>query len=353
VKVVFLGLSITSSWGNGHATNYRGLVRALASRGHDVLFLERDAPWYAANRDLPHPPYGRTALYGTVEELCERWEDDVAEADLVVVGSYVPDGVAVGAWATEVAGGTTAFYDVDTPITVSKLERGDEEYLTPALVGAYDVYLSFTGGPILERIEREFGARRALAFHCSVDPDSYFPVGGAPRFSLGYLGTYSADRQPALEELLLEPARRLPDERFAVAGPQYPEDVAWPANVERIEHLPPADHAAFYCSQRFTLNVTRRDMVESGHAPSVRLFEAAACGVPVVSDWWEGLDSFFEPEGEILVAQNAGDVARHLTATSEEERVAIGERARARVLREHTAAHRAAELEALVAVRSA
>jgi spore maturation protein CgeB len=348
MKVVFLGLSITSSWGNGHATNYRALVRELSARGHEVLFLERNVPWYAAQRDLPQPPWGRTELYGSLEDL-ELYGDAVAEADLTVIGSYVPEGVAVAEWALEHAGGAVAFYDIDTPVTLGKLRRSDEEYLSPELVGRFDLYLSFTGGPTLQVLEDEFGARRALAFYCLVDPDAYRPRPQVPRWDLGYLGTYSDDRQPILEELLVEPARRAPEAQFAVAGPQYPEGVEWPDNVERIEHVAPADHPAFYASQRFTLNVTRAEMRAAGWSPSVRLFEAAACGVPVISDRWDGLEAIFTPGEEILVADSADDVARYLAECGEDRRLALAERARARVLAEHTAARRCEQLEEEVA----
>ena len=345
MRIVFLGLSITSAWGNGHATNYRALLRSLRTRGHDVHFLERDAPWYAAHRDAPEAG----TLYSSLDELREVYGDVVREADLVVVGSYVPDGVAVGEWVTRTARGTTAFYDIDTPITLAKLSAGDEEYLSAALVPRFDLYLSFTGGPTLRRLEREWHARRALAFYCVVDPAAYFPEALAERWTLGYLGTYSPDRQPTLQRLLLEPARALAAEAFVVAGPQYPPEVRWPYNVERIEHLPPALHRPFYCEQRLTLNVTRAEMVRAGWSPSVRLFEAAACGVPVLSDWWDGLDAFFAPGREILVARTGGDVLHVLRGAGDEELRAIGERARARVLREHTADHRARALESYVA----
>jgi spore maturation protein CgeB len=349
MRIVFLGLSITSSWGNGHATNYRALVRELAARGHDVLFCERDVPWYAAERDLPDPPWGQTALYGSVGELRDRFAADVRDADLVVVGSYVPDGVAVARWVQETAHGVTAFYDIDTPVTLGKLDRGDHEYLTPDLVPGFDLYLSFTGGPTLTRLEDELGARRAIAFHCLVDPDGHPPLDVEPRFALGYLGTYSDDRQPFVDALLLEPARRLPDDAFAVAGPQYPDGIAWPANVQRIEHLPPPEHAAFYAAQRFTLNVTRAEMRAAGWSPSVRLFEAAACGVPVITDRWDGLEAVFRPGEEILVADGPDDIVAFLREVDEPARRAIAARARTRVLAEHTAARRVEQLEEEVA----
>jgi spore maturation protein CgeB len=345
MRIVILGLSITSSWGNGHATTYRGLVRELARRGHDVLFLERDVPWYAENRDLAAPPFGRTALYDDLGDLRARFGSAVAEAELVIVGSYVPEGVAVGEWVTREAQGVTAFYDIDTPVTLARLARGEVEYLSPALVPRYDLYLSFTGGPTLARIEREYGAPVARPLYCSVDPELYFPEARAAEWDLGYMGTYSDDRQPPLDRLLLEPARRWRAGRFVAAGPQYPDTIRWPANVRRIEHLPPARHRAFYNAQRFTLNVTRADMVAAGYSPSVRLFEAAACGTPIVSDWWAGLDTLFEPGREVLIARTAEDTLRYVHELGEDERRAIGASARARVLAEHTAAHRAAELE--------
>jgi spore maturation protein CgeB len=349
MRIVLLGLSITSSWGNGHATNYRALVRALAARGHDVLFLERDVPWYAAQRDLPAPPWGRTRLYGSLDELRGEHASAVGEADVVVVGSYVPDGVAVGEWVVQTARGLAAFYDIDTPVTLAKLARGDFEYLTPQLVPRYGLYLSFTGGPTLERIEQSLGSPCARAFHCLVDPDAYPVLDAELRWDLGYLGTYSPDRQPALERLLLEPARRDPGLRCVVAGPSYPDAIEWPANVERIEHLPPAEHPAFYAAQRYTVNVTRADMVAAGWSPSVRLFEAAACAVPVISDPWPGLDTFFVPDAEIVIAQRTEDVVRTLAAITDAQRRAIGRRARERVLAEHTADHRAAQFEHHVA----
>ncbi len=349
MRIVIFGLSITSSWGNGHATTYRGLVRELSQRGHQVLFLERDVPWYAAHRDLARPPYGRTELYASIPELEKRFATEVARADLCMVGSYVPEGVEVGEWVLKKARGITAFYDIDTPVTLGKLARGDEEYLSRALVRRYDLYLSFTGGPTLRRLERELGAKVARALYCSFDPHCYYPEPRPPRWDLGYVGTYSACRQIPLDRLMLEPARRWKSARMVVAGPQYPPDIRWPPNVERIDHLPPPEHRAFYCAQRFTLNVTRADMIEAGYSPSVRLFEAAACGTPIISDAWPGLDTLFEPGREILVSRSSEETLSYLRELPERERLAIAQRGRARVLSEHTAGHRAVQLESYVA----
>jgi spore maturation protein CgeB len=345
MRLVILGLSITSSWGNGHATTYRALVRQLAGRGHDVLFLERDLPWYADNRDMPKPPGAKTELYVSVAALKERFVADVRDADAVIVGSYVPEGIEVGEWVTSEARGVTAFYDIDTPVTLAKLGNGGADYVSKSLIPKYDVYLSFTGGPTLTRLEREFGARMARPLYCSVDAEQYAPEISEPAWDLGYLGTYSDDRQPSLTALMLEPARGLRDHRFVVAGAQYPDDIAWPQNVERITHLPPREHRGFYNAQRYTLNITRQDMIRAGWSPSVRLFEAAACGTPIISDYWEGLETFFEPGREILIARGARDTQQYLHDVPEDERRAIGARARERVLARHTSAHRAAELE--------
>jgi spore maturation protein CgeB len=345
LRVVILGLSITSSWGNGHATTYRALVRELSARGHDILFLERDVPWYATNRDLPRPPHGRTELYQDLADLKQRFGGEVEEADLVIVGSYVPEGAAVGEWVTRTARGLTAFYDIDTPVTLAKLARGEEEYLTPELIPEYQLYLSFTGGPTLQRLEQEFGSPMARPLYCSVDPDLYYPEPPQDRWDLGYMGTYSDDRQPGLDRFLIEPARTWRDGRFVVAGPQYPRSVRWPRNVQRIQHLPPKRHRGFYNAQHFTLNLTRADMVAAGFSPSVRLFEAAACGTPIISDCWEGIETLFEPGREILIARSSSDVLQWIHDLPEDERRELGQRARRRVLAEHTAAHRAAELE--------
>ena len=340
MKLVVIGLSLSSSWGNGHATTFRALLSAFAARGHEILFLECDRPWFADHRDLPDPEFCRLELYRAPDDLAQ-WQREIAEADAVMVGSYVADGVEVGRMVQRAARGVTCFYDIDTPVTLAKLERGDFEYLNPELIPGFDIYFSFTGGPTLKRIERAFGSPCARPLYCSVDETAYRPLPEQKRWDLSYLGTYSPDRQPALEELLLEVARLCPDRRFAVAGPQYPAEIAWPDNVERIEHLPPAQHARFYSASRFTLNVTRADMIAAGWSPSVRLFEAAACGTAIISDRWNGIEELFEPGSEIVLADGAATVFAALSQSAR----GIGEAARAAVLGSHTASHRARQLE--------
>lgn len=345
LNIVVIGLSVTSSWGNGHATTYRALIGALADRGHKVTFLEREQPWYGANRDLVQPADWHVRLYQQPQDIPRRFGALIMEANLVIIGSYVPDGVAIAEWVTSHAQGLTAFYDIDTPVTLAGLEKGTP-YITAAMIPRFDLYLSFSGGPVPDMIEDIYGSPMARELYCSADPRTYRPQATQTKWTLGYLGTFSEDRQAQLHNLLVSPARRLGEQRFVVAGSQYPHTVKWPDNVERIDHLPPQQHSAFYSDQRFTLNVTRADMRALGFSPSVRLFEAAACGTPVISDRWAGLETVFEPGAEILLASTPGDVIQILRDMSEDTSRAIGERARKRLLRDHTPDRRARQLEA-------
>lgn len=357
MKLVVFGLSLSSSWGNGHATTYRALLGAFAARGHEVSFWEWDAPWYAGeHRDLPRPGFAALHLYPGWGAVEARAVAEAREADAVLVGSYVHEGPRVIDALAAAGVDPLFFYDIDTPVTVAALRRGGAEYLRPDQVPLFIRYLSFTGGPFLtEVLEGELGAREARPLYCSVDPGRYHAVAADPELAceLGYMGTYVPDRQPVVERFLLEPARRMPERRFQVAGPQYPQDVRWPANVLHRPHLPPARHAAYYSSCAWQLNATRADMVDAGWSPSVRLFEAAACGAAMISDRWAGIDAFFVPGREILLPASTEEVVELLRTTHPDDRRAIGDAARARILAAHTAGHRAAELEALLRVPAA
>lgn len=344
LDIVIFGLSITSSWGNGHATTYRALIKALARRGHRITFLERATPWYRRHCDLERASFCRIETYESLSEIPRRFGLLIARADLVILGSYVPDGAAIGEWLTAKATGVTAFYDIDTPVTLSNLRSGKQDYIAATLIPRFDLFLSFTGGPVLGLIESEFGSPRARVLYCSADTDEHRPVDVRPRWDLGYLGTYSADRQMVLDALLLSAARQSPSACFIISGAQYPDGLEWPSNVEYREHVPPAEHAAFYNAQRFTLNATRSEMVKLGFSPSVRLFEAAACGVPVISDDWPGLGTLFDQGEEILLARNATDLIAML-GMSDDRRRAIAAAARKRFMREHTPDQRAKALE--------
>jgi spore maturation protein CgeB len=344
LNIVIIGLSVTSSWGNGHATTYRALLGAMARRGHSVTFLERDVPWYREHRDLGEPSGWSVKLYKRLADLPRRFSGLIANADLVIIGSYVPEGIAIADWVTSLAQGITAFYDIDTPVTLARLEAGIE-YISPHLIPRFDLYLSFSGGPVPAMIEDSYGSPMARVLYCSADLSRYRPHATAPKWSLGYLGTYSEDRQPILDQLLITPALQLGGERFVVAGSKYPKELGWPANVERIEHLAGEDHAQFYSAQRFALNVTRADMRSLGFSPSVRLFEAAACGTPIISDRWPGIETLFSPSSEILLADQPRDVIAILTGMTEETRLSMAAQALRRIQREHTPDQRARQLE--------
>ncbi len=348
MKIVLFGLSITSSWGNGHATTFRALARALDARGHRVVFFEKDVEWYASNRDLPEPGFCELKLY-------ERWADvlpevrrELAQADVAMVGSYFPDGIAAVEEMLESQAAVRTFYDIDTPVTVTTLrERGATDYLRAEQLRAIDVYFSFTGGPMLRELEERFGVRRAAPLYCSFDPERYRSYARSQRFrcAMSYMGTYAPDRQPKLEEYLFGAARAMEEEQFIVAGPQYPSRVRWPKNVRHIVHLNPRWHAHLYSSSRLTLNVTRRDMVMAGYSPSVRLFEAAACGATIVSDNWPGLETFFEPGREILLPTGSEEIVHYLREADEDGLREIGLAAQRRVLAAHTSQQRALEFE--------
>ena len=348
LSIVVFGLSLSSSWGNGHATTYRALLKAMAARGHEISFFERDVPWYASNRDLPSPDYCSLVLYEDLNSVL-GYRGQIQRADLVIIGSYVAEAVLLAELLRPLAQ-RLAFYDIDTPVTLAALRRGDAAYISHTGIQLYDMYLSFSAGPSLRVLETEFSARRTAALFCAVDPDQYRPTQTVdePRWALGYLGTYSSDRQPVLDRLLLEPARRRPDLRFVVAGPQYPADIQWPDNVDRIEHLPPASHADFYNDLCWTLNVTRSDMIAAGYSPSVRLFEASACGTPIISDEWLGLAEIFALGDELVTASSSDDVLYYLSLSNRDRR-RIGMAGRARTLAGHTANHRAMELETHIA----
>ena len=346
-SLVVFGLSLSSSWGNGHAPTFRGLLRALAGRGYHITFFEKDVEWYRSNRDLPDPDFCELRLYSDWPAARIAARTAVRQADAALVGSLVADGQAIIDWLVPL-NRPLFFYDIDTPVTLVELRTSRQtDYLRADQVPRFDAYFSFAGGPALVELETVWGAQHAEALHCGVDTLVYRPVPPAPTFAcaLGYMGTYTADRQPAVEEFLIAPARARPTERFILAGPQYPP-MHLPPNLVHEMHVYPRDHAAFYCSSRATLNLTRQAMRVYGWAPSTRLFEAAASGACIISDTWPGLDRLFETDTEVLLAKNRHDVLRHLDELSPRSRARIGEAARARVLRDHTYERRARQFDA-------
>jgi spore maturation protein CgeB len=346
MKLVIFGLSISSSWGNGHATLWRGLCRALTRASHDVVFFERDTSYYRRARDLERLEAGELVLYASWEEVRARALAELRSADAAIVTSYCPDGAAASELLLEVERGVRVFYDLDTPVTLAALETGVQPaYLPSRGLVDFDLVLSFTGGRALTLLKERLGARQVEVLYGHVDPWLHHPAPVNQHWlaQLSYLGTYAADRQAKLEELLLAPAAAQPDARFSIGGSMYPEPQRFPGNVLHIPHLPPADHAAFFCSSRLTLNVTRETMARLGYCPSGRLFEAAACGVPLLSDAFEGLELFFEPGREIQVVQDREDVLRALALPDGVLREQA-DRAFQRVQAEHTAERRAQQL---------
>jgi spore maturation protein CgeB len=354
MTIVFFGLSISSAWGNGHATTYRALVKALHRRGHRIVFFERDVEWYASNRDLPEPSFCILKLYQSWDEILPEVRKALRDADVAVVGSYFPDGIAAldEILASEVP--VKSFYDIDTPITVAKLRNGGPGYLRKDQLARLDAYFSFTGGVLLQELKREFGVRRPLPLYCSFDPELYRPVHRSERFrcDVSYMGTYAADRQGKVDSFFRQPAMSLPKHAFVLAGAQYPPEFRLPANVRRVPHVSPNEHAEFYSSSLVTLNLTREEMATVGYSPSVRLFEAAACGSAIISDCWAGLDEFFEPGEQILLAATTEDVNSYLGDLTPGDFAKIGRRARERALEEHHPDKRAEQFEIGITPRS-
>jgi spore maturation protein CgeB len=354
MKLVIFGLTVTSSWGNGHATIWRGILSSLATLGHEVTFFERNVPYYAAHRDQHRSSEYTIELYDDWHEVLPIAETQIASADAAIVTSYCPDAGCATDLIVSSHVPMRVFYDLDTPVTLDRLQRGEHvEYIPRDGLGAFDLVLSYTGGRALDELATRLGARNVAPLYGSVDPAIHKRQAADARFvcDLSYLGTYARDRQPALESLFVAPALARPEKRFVLGGAQYPQDFPWAPNIWFLQHVPPPEHPAFYSSSGLTLNITREAMARMGYCPSGRLFEAAACAAPVVSDWWPGLDEFFEPGREILIANTTEDVLRALSLT-ESERGAIAAAARARALSEHTAMHRAGELLALLGERA-
>ena len=342
MKFAIFGLSISSSWGNGHATIWRGLCRALAGLGHRVTFFEKDVSYYAAHRDLTCSDDFDLVLYSHWGEVGSIADRTARDSDAVIVTSYCPD--AQHACDTVLSSqAKKVFYDLDTPITLERLScDGFVDYIPWYGLAPFDLVLSYTGGVALRDLQHRLGARNVAPLYGCADPSIHKPASGDYHYAsdLSYLGTYAPDRQDTLEQLFLEPARRSPNKKFLIGGAQYPENFPWSENVWFVHHVPPDHHPAFYSSSGLTLSVTRSAMASSGYCPSGRLFEAAACHTATISDYWEGLEAFFEPGREILVANSANDVMDAL-ARDADDLEKIGNAAHERVLAEHTAGHRA------------
>jgi spore maturation protein CgeB len=351
MKIVIFGLTVSSSWGNGHATLWRGLFRALATRGCQIVFFEKDLPYYAGARDLYEIEGGKLIFYREWEDTREIARREISDADAAIVTSYCPDGIAATETVLDARHALRVFYDLDTPVTLARLAEGEAlSYLGPAGLGDFDLVLSYTGGKALEELRQRLGAGRTVPLYGHVDSSVHRPVAATPHYraDLSYLGTYAKDRQRGLQTLFIDAARQRPNQRFLIAGAQYPDDFPWTGNIYFVRHLPPDEHSAFYSSCRITVNVTREPMAAMGWCPSGRLFEAAACGTAILSDWWDGLDEFFTPGEEIIIARSTAETLDALEL-SEREIERIGTRARERVMEQHTSERRAEDFLAALA----
>lgn len=345
---VIFGLTVSSSWGNGHATLWRGLLKAMARRGHTVTFYERDVPYYSETRDdWAVPSCVKVKIFDSFQAIRSAVRRELASTDVALVTSYCQDGPAAAKLIFDSGVAVSAYYDLDTPVTLGSLGSGAPvAYLPEEGLSHFDIVLSYTGGRALSELRTCLCAQAVAPLYGWVDPEAHAPATPQQDFrcALSYLGTYAVDRQVALEELFVQPARQLPEDRFVLAGAQYPDCFPRSENIALLPHLPPGLHPAFFSSSRVTLNVTRRVMAEYGFCPSGRLFEAAACGTPIVSDTWAGLDTFFAVGTEIVPVSTRDDVVAALSL-SDRELSAISEAARNRTLTHHTAERRVAELE--------
>lgn len=326
----------------------------LEQRGCDIHFFEKDTPYYAAHRDAPQVAGAHLHLYADWNTVRSTAVRQLADADVAIVTSYCPDGPQ----ACDLVLGSnvykSVFYDLDAPVTLERIDRGETvEYLPENGFAGFDLVLSYAGGPCLRELQAKLNAKYVAPLYGSVDPEVHHPVSPRSDFAcdFSYLGTYSADRQPKLQQLLLQPAAELPHQQFLIAGAMYPRFSSQPANVRMLEHVSPHDHSAFYCSSRLTLSISRASMARMGYCPSGRLFEAAACGTAVLSDYWPGLEEFFTPAKEILLGSSSEDALSALQRP-QTEIAEIAKRARERALDCHTAAHRAAELLSLLSGHS-
>jgi spore maturation protein CgeB len=349
MKIVVFGLTISSSWGNGHATLWRGLCKYLARSGHTVVFFERDVPYYAGARDLFEIEGGRLVLFSCWDDVRSIAKNELRDADAAIVTSYCPDAIAAADMIHDQDRALPIFYDLDTPVTLARIEAGEAvSYIPSDGLKRFKIVLSFTGGQSLfEHYRRRLDARNIHPLYGHVDADVHRPVMPQPHYraDLSYLGTYSGDRWPALKMLFVEPARMRSDLRFLIGGAQYPADFPWSPNIYFVRHLPPSEHAPFFASSRLTLNITRQAMANMGWCPSGRLFEAAACGTALLSDRWQGIDNFFEPGEEILIAEDGRQTVAALDM-SDVELDRIAQRARERTLDQHSSSRRAGELVA-------
>ncbi len=356
LDIAFFGSSLVSAYWNGAATYYRGIIRALAERGHRITFYEPDAYGRQQRRDMPDPVWARVVVYaGEGEDGLLRALTEASSANLIVKAS----GVGVFDELLERAvvemqrpGTLVAFWDVDAPATLDRVERNPEDPFRQLIPG-YDLILTYGGGDAVVKAYEALGARMCAPIYNALDPATHYPVDPDPRFAadLGFLGNRLPDRESRVEEFFLRPAVALSDHRFLLGGAGW-EDKSLPANVNYVGHVYTQDHNAFYCTPRATLNINRESMARYGFSPPTRVFEAAGAGACLITDAWEGIEMFLEPGAEVLVARDGDEVIEHIKSLTPERAREVGQAAMRRVLVEHTYSHRAEQVESLLDAKS-
>lgn len=350
MKIAFYGSSLVSSYWNGAATYYRGILSALARHGWDITFYEPDAFDRQKHRDIDPPSYARSVVYPATPEALRDVLVEARGADIVVKAN------GVGVFDRELLEGIIAnagphalkiFWDVDAAATLDEM-RGDASHPVLAALPDLDMVLTYGGGPPVVDAYTGFGAKRCIPVYNALDPDTHHPVAPDPRFAcdLAFLGNRLPDREARVEEFFLKPAARLADRRFLIGGNGW-ETKQMPGNVRHRGHVYTAEHNAFNCTPRAVLNVARDSMAHIGFSPATRVFEAAGAAACLITDAWEGIEQFLTPDSEVLVARDGQDVADHLAALTTERAQAIGQAAKARVLAEHTYELRAVQVDAL------
>jgi spore maturation protein CgeB len=351
MKIAFFGSSLVSAYWNGAATYYRGILKALHQRGHSITFYEPDAYERQKHRDIPDPGWARVFVYESTEQGLQSALDDALNANITVKASGVgvfDDLLEAAVLDQRTPNSRVVFWDVDAPVTLDRVQNNPNDAFLP-LIPQYDLILTYGGGqPVISAYEA-LGAARCVPIYNGFDPETHHPALANPTFSadLAFLGNRLPDREARVEEFFLNPAAALPDRQFLLGGSGW-GDKAMPANVHYLGHVYTLDHNAFNCTPKAVLNISRESMARYGFSPATRVFEAAAAGACLITDYWEGIEEFFEPEREILVAQSGADVVRFVNDLTEDEAGEIGAAARRRALAEHTYAHRVEPLEMLL-----
>jgi spore maturation protein CgeB len=345
LRIVVLGRSLTSSAENPYLGAYRSLLREVYALGHDILYLQPDSPGRADDPDLPRHYFCHVERYQSLDELKSDFGKELAQANIVILTSGIADGVAVTEWALATAACPVALHDLDTPATLASLVEGQCDFLSPELIGRFDLVLTSSGGPSIDLLRRMYGVRCVKTLYAAFDQELFYPQHLEPRWDLGYRAPHRPGEAAALDRLLIKVAESWPDLELSLAGPGYPDDLPTPSNLSRLGPVGRAEQRRHDNVHRFMLSLSSSCPSIAGFSPSARMFEACACGVPVIAQHSTGLESFLEPGDEVLTARSTDDVATILRTLPDDERRRIGMNARERVLREHTVAQRALELE--------